>query len=261
MRKKALVLSVLCLAACCVSAVEIFIVKKDGSSMKAEYQAVDPAGNITYKQDKLTSKMKAGDYKYARLAKTPDEILLADKKFTDSKFQDALADYKNLHTQYKFLGFDVYCIWKESVCLEKLGKKDDAIARLKTLDGYQCVDKKKELEFYEARKLLANILIDIGKFDDALVVLVDFGNSEDENISAFNFNAKGDILAKQNKKKEAVLMFMRTALLLNQQNKERPRALCQVANLLKELNDNRSATFAEMLKKDYPDSPFAKELK
>ncbi|MEK7667159.1 MAG: hypothetical protein AAB409_00735, partial [Gemmatimonadota bacterium] len=36
---------------------------------------------------------------------------------------DAMADYKNLYNTFKFVGFDVYCIYKESACLEKLGKK------------------------------------------------------------------------------------------------------------------------------------------
>jgi len=34
-----------------------------------------------------------------------------------------------------------------------------------------------------------------------------------------------------------------------------------VANLLKELNDNRSSKFSDLLKKDYPDSQYVKELK
>ncbi len=260
-KKEALILSVLAFAAWSVSAVEIHIENKDGSPIKGEYLSCEPNGDITFKQEKLQRKIKANEYKYARLAKVPDEITAADKKFAEAKFQEALASYKTLYNQYKYVGFDVYCLWKESACLEKLGKNDDAVARLKTLDSYQLVDKKKEPEFNESRKLLSNILIGTGKYDDALAVLAVLGNSEDDNISAFSFNAKGDILVKQNKKKEAILMFMRTALILNPQNKERPRALCQIANLLKELNDNRSIKFAEILKKDYPDNPFTKELK
>ena len=45
MRKKILTLSILTLAACYVSAIEIYIVKKDGAPIKAEYQAVDTAAD------------------------------------------------------------------------------------------------------------------------------------------------------------------------------------------------------------------------
>ncbi|HCE42717.1 MAG TPA: hypothetical protein DET40_04145, partial [Lentisphaeria bacterium] len=218
----------------------------------------DANGDIALKQEKFTVKIKASDYKYARLAKMPDEITAADKKFDDQKYADAMADYKKLYTLYRYVGFDVYCIYKEAACLEKLGKKDDALARLKTLDTYQCADPKKLPDLFDAKKLQATIMIDLNKFDEALKVLADLGNSEDENLSAFSFNARGDILVKQGKKKDAVLKYMMSALVFAQQNKERPRALSQVAKLLKELNDNRYSKFYDILKKDYPDSQYLK---
>lgn len=104
-------------------------------------------------------------------------------------------------------------------------------------------------------------MIDLDKLDDANKVLAELAKSDDDNIAAFSFNAMGDILLRQEKKKEAVLKYMIPSLLFDAQNKERPRALCQSANILKELNDNRSAKFSDMLRKDYPDSPFIKELK
>ncbi|MFA6567765.1 MAG: hypothetical protein WCS96_06090, partial [Victivallales bacterium] len=249
------------LSAIALSAVEVIIERKEGAPIKAEYISSDADGDISYKQEKFTIKIKAGDYKYARVTKTPDEITAADKKFTDQKYQDALADYKKLYSLYRYVGFDVYCIYRESACLDKLGKKEDALARLKTLDAYQNQDPKKQGELFEAKKLQATLLIDLNKFDDAGKVLSEIGNSDDENLAAFSFNTRGDILVKQGKKKEAVLKYMIPALIFNTQNKERPRALCQTANILKELNDNRSTKFSDMLKKDYPDSPFIKELK
>ena len=251
----------LSLSALTLSAIEVTIEKKEGQPAKGEYISSEANGDITLKQDKFTVKVKATDYKYARLAKMPDEIAAADKKFADQKSADAMADYKNLYNLYRHVGYDVYCIYKESACLEKLGKKEDALARLKTLDSYQCADPKKLSDLFDGKKLQATILIDLNKFDDALKVLADLGNSDDDNLAAFSFNARGDILVKQGKKKEAVLKYMIPALIFAQQNKERPRAICQVANLLKELNDNRSSKFADILKKDYPDSQYVKELK
>jgi tetratricopeptide (TPR) repeat protein len=249
------------LSAITLSAVEVIIEKKEGAPIKAEYISSDANGDISYKQEKFTIKIKANDYKYARVAKTPDDILAADKKFTDQKYQDALVDYKKLYNTYKHVGFDVYCIYREGACLDKLGNKEEALARLKILDTYQNVDPKKQSELFDAKKLQATILIDLNKFDDASKVLSEIGNSDDENLAAFSFNTRGDILVKQGKKKEALLKYMIPALIFNTQNTERPRALCQVANILKELNDNRSVKFSDMLKKDYPESPFIKELK
>ncbi|HBC85639.1 MAG TPA: hypothetical protein DCZ94_01665 [Lentisphaeria bacterium] len=244
-----------------LQAVEVLVEKKEGQA-RGEYVSSDPNGDIALKQDnKFTIKIKAADYKYARLAKTPDEILAADKKFDAQKYAEAMADYKNLYNAYKFVGFDVYCIYKESACLEKLGKKADALARLKIMDTYQCLDPKKLPDFFDCKKLQATLLIDTGKFDEAFKVLTDLGNSNDDNLAAFSFIARGDILSKQGKKKEAVLKYMVPALIFPQQNTERPKALLLVANTLKEMNDNRSTKFAEILKKEYADSPQVKELK
>ncbi|GEM_PF-1257612 len=245
-----------------LQAVEITIEKKDNTQQAGEFISADANGDITLMQDKkFKIKIKGTDYKFARLAKTPDEILAADKKFDAKSYAEALTDYKKLYESYKHVGFDVYCIYKESACLEKLGKKADALARLKTMDNYQCLDQKKLPEYFDCKKLQATLLIDTGKFDDAYKVLTDLGNSSDDNLAAFSFIARGDILNKQGKKKEAVLKYMVPALVFSQQNTERPKALLLVANLLKETNDNRAMKFAEMLKKDYPDSPQVKELK
>jgi tetratricopeptide (TPR) repeat protein len=249
------------LGAITLSAVEILIEKREGAPIKAEYVGSDANGDITYKEDKVMIKIKVNDYKYARIAKIPEEITAADKKFTDQKYQEALTDYRKLYDLYRYVGFDVYCIYRESACMDKLKRKEDALVRLKKLDTYQNLDPQKKRDLLEAKKLLAILLIDLNKLDDANKVLSELANSDDDNLAAFSFNAMGDILVKQGKKKEAVLKYMIPALIFNTQNKERPRALCQVANVLKELNDNRSAKFSDMLKKDYPGNPFIKELK
>jgi tetratricopeptide (TPR) repeat protein len=249
------------LSAITLSAAEILIEKREGAPIKAEYVSSDANGDIMYKQEKFTLKIKANDYKYARLVKTPNEITVADKKLADKKYQEALADFTKAYKLYRHIGFDVYCTYREGVCLDKLGKKDEALTKLKTLDTYKNFDPQKKEDLSEAKKLEATILIDLNKFDDAGKVLTELGDSEDDNIAAFSFNARGDILLKQGKKKEAVLKYMIPALIFGTQNRERPRALCQVANILKELNDNRATKFSDMLKKDYPGSPFIKELK
>ena len=85
--------------------------------------------------------------------------------------------------------------------------------------------------------------------------------SRNDQLAAFAINARGDIFLATEKKRDAVLMYLRTALLMPKENRERPKALLKVANLLKEMNDNRAANFANMLRTDYPDNSLIKELK
>lgn len=231
------------------------IYKKDGKQVKADVIIdVDSSGTITYKEGNFTSKLKTGEYTIVHLSKTPQEIADAEKKVKDEKYEDAIEDFKKLYTsKYKFLGYDMTCLYWEAFCLDKLNKKGEAIEVLKKFDELEAHDKKQESEFFNAKRLLAGIYIDQNKFDSAYPVLTQLGNTEDDNLAAYSFNARGEILKKQDKKKDAVLMFMRTALLFPKKNTERAESLVNIANLLKEMNDNRGSKFAELLKKDYPE--------
>ncbi|HOK04691.1 MAG TPA: hypothetical protein PLN24_05515 [Victivallales bacterium] len=240
---------------------EITVTKKDGGTVRANFVKVDPNGDIWIKQGAVQQKIKSVDYSYARLKDKPAEIDSAEKALAAKDFAKAATAFADAYQKYKFVGFDVLCIYGEASALAGQGKKVEAINRLKTLDGYELLDEEKTVEYYDAKKLLATLLIDESKFDDALKVLAQLGQANDDDIAAFGFNSRGDILLKQNNKKDAVLMFLRTALLFPKENKERPYALLQIANTLKEMKDNRGSTFAEMLKTDYPGNPLIAQLK
>jgi predicted negative regulator of RcsB-dependent stress response len=204
--------------------------------------------------------MKSSDYLYARVAKTPAEIVDAEKKAKAGKYDEALAAFAKLaNSKYKHLGYDLDCLYWQAFCLDKLNKKDEAVNLLKKVEGYQLHDKAKTGIFFNCKKLLANIYIDQNKFDNAYPVLTELGESDDPNLAAYSFNARGEILKKQGKKKDAILLYMRTALIFPPKNSERPESLINIATLLKEMNDARAAKFEEILKKDYPDR--AKDLK
>ena len=240
---------------------EISIFKKDGSSLRGIFVKADPNGDIWLKQGQVQQKLKAVDYSYARLKDKPKEISDAEKLANSKDYAKAAAAFAEAFEKYRFVGYDVLCIYGEANALASQDKKDAAIARLKMLDGYELLDEEKTTEFYEARKLLASLLIDQSKFDDAMKILGELGQSNDSDIATFGFNSRANILLKQGKKKEALLMYFRTALLFPVENKERPFALLQIANILKEMQDNRGAIFAEMLKTEYPGNPLIAQLK
>jgi len=244
-----------------IMAQEVSISKKDGTVVKGAFVKADPNGDIWIKQGQVQQKLKAVDYSHARLKEKPKEVSDAEKLLAAKDFQKAVAAFADAYEKFRFVGYDVFCILGEANAFVSQGKKTEAIARLKALDGYELLDEEKASEFYEARKLLATLFIDDSKFDDAMKILSELGQSNDDDIAAFGFNSRGSILLKQGKKKDAVLMYLRTALLFPTENKERPLALLQVANILKEMQDNRGAIFAEMLKTEYPGNPLIAQLK
>jgi tetratricopeptide (TPR) repeat protein len=70
---------------------------------------------------------------------------------------------------------------------------------------------------------------------------------------------RGEMYAAQGQKNEALLDFLRTALLYEDVKQLQPEALFKAAQLLEELRDPRAAELRKKLAQDYPNSPYAKK--
>ena len=230
----------------------IITMKKDNKQVKCEILNVDNAGTIEYEVDSVKSKVKAKDYISAKV-QPPQNFEKSEKLAQSGKWEEALPGFdETLNSKYKYLGFELPSLYWKAFCMDKIEKEDDAVKILEELQKYELPDKSLENYLDDSNKLLSAIYIKQDKFDQALPILTALGNSNNENIAAFSFNAGGEILKKQNKKREAVLMYMRTVLLFPASNPERKESLKNITALLRELNDNRATKFEEILKKDYP---------
>ena len=230
----------------------VIVMKRDNKQVKCEILSVDNAGTIEYEFANSKAKVKAKDYAWARV-KVPASFEKSEKFVQAGKYREALPGFDEmLNSKYKYLGFELPSLYWKAFCLDKIEKEDDAVKILEQIQKYELSDKSLENYLDDSKKLLSAIYIKQDKFDQALPILTALGNSNNENLSAFSFNSEGEILKKQAKKKEAVLMYMRTVLLYPASNPERKESLKNVVSLLKELNDSRAAKFEETLKKDYP---------
>jgi tetratricopeptide (TPR) repeat protein len=252
------------LLACALPAMaqKAVLMRANGKQLTADTITADNAGNLTYVDGPVKQVLRRNEYRWARIPK-PKEIAAVEQLIRGNKFPEAAAQARTLYDQFKFLGYDVNLIYLETMCLARIGKDAEAIPRLEILNDVKVadLDPQKVSQYFECRKLLADLYIKGKQFDNASKILTGLLASPDDNLAAFALNAQGDILYSQNKKRDAVLMFLRTALVFPKENKERPKALLRVANILKEMSDNRSTTFAEILQKDYPGSSFIQELK
>jgi len=252
------------LFACALPAMaqKAIVLRTNGKQITADSITADAQGNLTYKDGSVMQKIRRSDYRWARIPK-PKEIAAVEQLIRSNKFPEAAAQARALYDQFKFLGYDVNLIYLETMCLVRAGKDAEALPRLELLNDTKVadLDQQKISQFFECRKLQADLYIKGKQFDNASKILTELLAAQDDNLVAFALNAQGEILYTQNKKRDATLMFLRTVLLFPKENKERPRALVRVANTLKEMSDNRSAIFIEMLQKDYPGSSFIQELK
>ncbi len=233
---------------------QVVVVKKDNSQAKGILLDVDGAGTLTIQDGQFKTKLKSSEYAYARIAQEPADYSNAEKLLKSGKFAEAEKLYSQVAaSKYKFLGYELPALYGKATCLEKLGKDDDAIKILTSVTKSEPVDKQLDLHFYNSKRLLSDIYIKQNKFDLAYPVLTELGNTNSDNLAAYSFNARAEILTKQGKKKDAVLMYMRTALLFDPKISERGDSLVNIVKLLKEMNDTRAIKFEEMLKKEHPD--------
>ena len=221
----------------------------------------DSSGNLSYTEEgKYKRTIKRKDYIYAWIPR-PADIKAADE-LAKEKDSSAAREYAALAVKYKHLGWEIYCLRMEAQSLYDAGKKDDAGKILAPLAKQNSESAEKdETDILEAQKLLAAIFMEKKDYKNADELLSELIKSSNDDFAAAALNAKGDIFAAKGDKKEAALMYLQTALLFPSAAQERPAALMKLANTLKELNDKRSAIFADKLKKEYPKSPFIKDLK
>ncbi len=262
MKKAFIAAALAAIGAFALQAAEPCIIKGlDDKDFQVDEIKALPTGDLEYVSgaSKIKSKIQKGKYKWAWVPK-PKEVSEADAALKGGKFKDAADKYKKAFESYRILGWDVYCIVKEAECLAKNDQKPDAIKRLAELKGYKLVNPKQEDDLMEAFKLLSTLYIETGDSASAEPLLEEMGKSKEEDIAAFAFNRRGDILYKQGNKKDAVIMYLQTALLFPKSS-ARPEALLKTANTLGEMKDPRGVKFAEMLKSEYPSDPLTKQLK
>lgn len=262
MKKSVLPLLFLSFALAAAPAVQESIIHTmDDKDMKVLTAVALPDGSIEYTlpgSGKQKVKIPRGRYLYAWIPK-PKEVSEADVLFEANLPEKAIGAYRAAYAKYSLLGWDVYCIYRESEALSMLGQKTEALAKLDQLKDYKTSNPRLLPHIALAKRLNAKLCIELGKFDQALQILKEMTSGTDDSAAAFGFMKKGDILKAQNKNKEASLMYLQTVLLFRHAP-ERPEALAKLYTVLQEMKDPNAAKFGEMLKREYPDSDFTKKL-
>ncbi len=252
------------LLVCCglvLSAKEESVIRTlDNRDMKVSSIRALPDGSLEYTMadGKIKSTMPRGKYIYAWIPK-PKEIAAADILLEANVPDKAAAAYRAAYEKYKLLGWDVYCIYRESEALARLGRRIEAVRKLDQLKDYKLINTRLVPLLVAVKRLNAQLNIDLGKYDSALALLNEMTMGTDDANAAFGFLKKGDILLRQGKKKEAALMYLQTVLLFRNVP-ERPEALYKLCTVLTETKDPNAAKFASMLKREYPDSSYTKIL-
>ena len=235
------------------------IVTSDGRTIPASQVKLRSNGDLEYLSEdgKIKNRIAKGHYRYARIPK-PASVTEADLKYKEQQWKSAAALYHKAAAEYRLLGWQTYCLRMEAECLVRSGEKKQAAVLLRELHAGTEPDPGLLREKALADNLLAELLIDNKEYAEAGKILEKQQRLDDPDlVFAAHFKA-AVILQAQGKRAEAARRFYQTALLFPK-NPRRPEALYCTWNLLTELKDPNASKVADLLKRDYPDNPFARQ--
>ena len=236
------------------------IVTTDGREIKTSRIEIRNNEDLEYlsPDGKLKNRIARGRYLYAQIPK-PASVTAADQKFREQQWISAAALYKKAAEEYRLLGWGVYCTRMEAESLSRSGEKKQAMELLRKLRDTRETNPGQLQERAMADNLLADLLIESKQYDEAEKILNRQRQQNDSELLFAAYFKSAVISQARGKKKEAAQRFYQTALLFPK-NTRRAEALFNTWNLLVDLKDPSAARIAEQIKREYPDSTYAKQV-
>jgi len=250
--------------AACLQAQNAIIMESGGKKRDVNQITVDETtpGTIRFTEGptNVGSMMRAGQYLWAWIPK-PKEIADADALMEAGEYAKAAAAFAAVRPKFGILGWEVYTIRREAEAFIRQDKKSEGVTLLEALENHRIANPALETDLMTAFALLVDAYMDLGTPEKAAPFLDRMVNAKDDESASLGFIKKGDIaIASGADKMDAVLYYFQAALLFPT-SKHRPEALFKVATTMRELKDARSEKFVEIMKREYLDNSFTKQLK
>ena len=219
---------------------------------------VNADGSLSYVLNGTQKTAPANTYDYARIPK-PREITEAEKVLQSKDYIKAEKLFQIAFEKYRLLGWGIYCITRRAEALDGAKRLKDALAFLEQLKGYTSLDPEVRNDVLKAKMLYVDLLMKSGDLTNAGIIAESLLSEKSDDAVFFALERKGDIALKKKEKKTAVRNYLQ-AIFLIPGHQKRPDVLYKTILLLKEMKDKRWEKLAEILKKQHPDSQFAKKI-
>ena len=161
--------------------------------------------------------------------------------------------------KYKNLGWGVYCLTNRAIALEKIGRSKEAIKLLEFLKTWESTDPALEKDFRVANRFYTDLLIKLKEYKKAAIQAEALLNSSNDADVFFALDRKGNIALLQKDEKRAVQNYLQACFIVGE-HPRKAEVLYKTIVLLKKMKDKRWKNLASFLKKQYPNSEYAKKL-
>lgn len=211
-------------------------------------------GTITIETAAGSRTFAKGQYAEA-VAAPPGEIAQAGAKIQAKQYDAAVPLLEKVVKDYQYLGWDLQALKLLPQVYTMKGAYADAVtAYEKYFRASDETDSEAQFGYFEA--LLQTKAYD--RLEPKLNEVIAKGPREDAARAQI---LRGDIRAAQNQLENAVLDYLRTAILFTAQKDSHPEALFKAASTLEKLKDPRAKDFYQRVVSDYPASSYAPKAK
>ena len=203
-----------------------------------------------------TLTFRAGTYRQA-FADKPKEMFQVEAMAKNGDLAGAAAILRRIKEQYAFLGWDQ----RASLMLARveLAQKNFEAAAAEYEDLFKIQPQLKTVPVERANYMQA--LLGAGRIKETAALVDEDIASGSREAAARAQIVRGDMKAASGQYEEALLDYLRTAILFKEQKDVLPEATYKTAVALKKLNDPRAAEYFQKVIKEFPDSEFAELAK
>lgn len=199
-----------------------------------------------------TLTFRAGTYEQAFADQPPELAQVA--ALAKAKQYDAAADLLGkIKTAYRFLGWDMRA--SQMLARVELARENFEAAAAEYEELFAAQPQLKTVPTERARYMQA--LLGAGRVAETAVLVDEDIASGSREAAARAQIVRGDMKAKSGQIEEALLDYLRTAILFEDQTDVLPEATYKTAVALKKLSDPRAAEYFQKVIDEFPDSEFA----
>jgi tetratricopeptide (TPR) repeat protein len=193
-----------------------------------------------------------GAYRQA-FADKPPEMFQVEAMAKNGDLAGSAAVLRRVKEQYAFLGWDLRA--SQMLARVELAQKNfnEAVAEYEALFAAQPQLKTVPAE----RANYMQALLGAGRLKETSALINEDIASGSREAAARAQIVRGDMKRSAGQTEEALLDYLRTALLFTEQKTVQPEALYKTAVALKKLNDPRAAEYFQRVINEFPDSEFA----
>jgi len=234
-----------------------FVINSAGTKIEgaAIQSAADGTVHLTTLQGQ-TLTFRPGAYRQAHADK-PEEISRVEAMAGRGELAGAADLLRKVKTQYRFLGWDVQAA--RMLARVELAQKRFAESAAEYEALFAAHPQLKTVSAERANYMQA--LLGAGRLREAAGIADEEIASGSREAAARAQVLRGDLKSASKQYEEALLDYLRTALLFRDQTAVLPEATYKTAVALKQMKDPRAAEYFEKVIREFPNSEFAERAK